>query len=163
MPANLAKRVPAKPDNGAVVAVAVGPGACPTKSIRWWRVVGGEEVDGVDSTLAEELVSFSGDWILFRLRLGWGGCSRGNIFCFDSSGTEIYDNIGGVSRRPRQFKLKTLNDLLPRSPSLPHAEVSPMFATTLLRQTLQRSRTCSPVVVSAFPTSLFHATATASN
>ena len=38
-----------------------------------------------------------------------------------------------------------------------------MFATTLLRQTLQRSRTCSPVIASAFPTSLFHATATASN
>ena len=90
MPANLAKRVPAKPDNGAVVAVAVGPGACPTKSIRWWRVVGGEEVDGgstlteeelvsVSDSLAEEqeLVSVSGDWILFRLRLGWGGCSCG--------------------------------------------------------------------------------------
>ena len=37
-----------------------------------------------------------------------------------------------------------------------------MFATTLLRQTLQRSRTNSPLIVSAFPTSLFHATATAS-
>ena len=37
-----------------------------------------------------------------------------------------------------------------------------MFATTLLRQTLQRSRANSPLIVSAFPTSLFHATATAS-
>ena len=40
-----------------------------------------------------------------------------------------------------------------------------MFAATVLRQTLRRSRTCSPLIISASPnlTSFFHASAATSN